>query len=199
MSQKLLSALEEVKALPEITIGKVVDSLGEESIIVLCLISILPFLQPIPIPGLSTILGLIAALQGVALVIWSKPILTQKLRAVHITHERFELILKAAKKVTGFTAKIANLKHPIMRTRPVHIFGGICITLSAIFLSLPLPIPFSNAIPAFSIFFICVAILEEDLSLFVLGVGITLSAMWMAVFSYHLIMEQVANLIFKYF
>lgn len=198
MSVKLMSALEQVKTLPDITIGKIVDMMGEESIVVLCLISILPFLQPIPVPGLSTVLGLIAALQGVGFVLFSRPVLTKKLRSIHISHERFELILKAASKVTYVMSKISTLKHPIVKSRFVHIVSGICIIYSALFLSLPLPIPFSNAIPAYSIFFICVALLEEDIALLAVGICISLTAIWMSILSYHLIMEQIENLIFKY-
>ena len=198
MSAKLMNALERVKSMPEITIGEVVDSMGEDSIIVLCLISILPFLQPIPIPGLSTVLGFIAALQGLGFILSSKPLLTQKMRKVHISHERFTLICKAADKVSKFTSKISTMKHPVVKSRFIHIVSGVCIVFSALFLSLPLPIPFSNAIPAFSIFFICVALLEEDFALLLLGVCITATAMWMAVFSYHLILEQIGNIFFKW-
>ena len=52
MSVRLMKAMEEVKALPEITLGKIVEHIEGEALLILCLVSILPFMQPIPIPGL---------------------------------------------------------------------------------------------------------------------------------------------------
>lgn len=196
MSERLMNALEEVKTLPVITLGNIVDRIQEEALIILCLISILPFMQPIPIPGLSSVLGLIAFLQGVGLLLWSKPLLTQRLKLVNISHERFEKIYKAAAKFCEYTHKISLVKSNHVNSRLSHILCGVSIILSAGFLSLPLPIPFSNFIPALSIFFICIGLLECDLVLVLLGHGVTATVIWMAIFSYHLILDQVQNWFF---
>lgn len=193
MSDRLIKALEDVRELPHITLGKIVEHVEGEALLILCLISILPFMQPIPIPGLSSILGLIVLLQGLGLMIWSKPLLTKKMKGLNITHEKFEIIYKAALKFSVFTSKISAFKHPITNSRPAHVVCGFAIVLSAAFLSLPLPIPFSNLIPALSIFLICVGLLEEDLILILMGIGITISVIWMAMFSYHIITEQIQN------
>jgi len=191
MSARLIKALEDVRDLPEITLGKIVEHVEGEALLIVCLVSILPFLQPIPIPGLSSILGLIVLLQGVGLMFWSKPLLTRKMRSLNISHERFEIIYKAAKKFSNFTTKISAFKHPMTNTRVSHILCGIAIVLSAAFLSLPLPIPFSNLVPALSIFLICIGLLEEDLVLILMGMGITATVLWMAMFSFHIIAEKL--------
>ena len=188
-----MSALDEVKALPVITLGAIVEQIQEEALVIICLVSILPFMQPIPIPGVSTLLGLIALLQGVGLVFWSRPILTERLKKVTIPHERFGQIHRAAEKFSRFTHRISTFKHPIAKTRLVHIVSGVTIVLTAAFLSLPLPIPFSNFVPALCIFLICVGLLEEDLVLILCGHGIAVAVGWMAVFSYHIILEQFRN------
>lgn len=190
MSNRLLKAMEDVRELPHITLGKIVEHVEGEALLILCLVSILPFLQPIPIPGLSSILGFIVLLQGLGLMFWSKPLLTKKMREVNITHERFEIIYKAAQKFSSFTSKISAFKHPMTNTRVSHVLCGFAIVLSASFLSLPLPIPFSNLIPALSIFMICVGLLEEDLVLILIGMGITATVLWMAMFSFHLLTEK---------
>ena len=50
MSSKLIAHLTEVRTLEVITLEKLTDSLKGEALVVVCLISILPFMQPIPIP-----------------------------------------------------------------------------------------------------------------------------------------------------
>lgn len=190
MSVRLIKALDNLKTLPEITLGKIVEHVEGEALLIVCLIAILPFMQPIPIPGLSSILGLIVLLQGLGLMFWSKPLLTKRMKEVVISKDKFDFIYKAAVKFSNFTSKISALKHPITNTRASHVLCGFAIVMSAAFLSLPLPIPFSNLVPALSIFLICVGLLEEDLILLLIGFGITVTVMWMAMFSYHIIMEQ---------
>ena len=193
MSVRLIKALEDVRALPHITLGKIVELVEGEALLILCLVSILPFMQPIPIPGLSSLLGLIVLLQGLGLMLWEKPLLTKRMKEVNITHEKFDVLLNAAKKFSSFTSKFSAFKHPITNSRGSHILCGLAIVVSAAFLSLPLPIPFSNLIPALSIFLICIGLLEEDIILILIGFGITLTVMWMAFFSYHIISDQIQN------
>lgn len=193
MSERLVQALKEVRDEPVITLGKVIDKTRGEAILIVCLISILPFLQPIPIPGLSTILGVIALLQGVSLIALEGPLLTQRMRDLTIAPEKFELIYKAAVKFCHFTSKISLFKHPIVRAKPIRFVSGITIVLAASFLSLPLPIPFSNFIPAICIFFICTGLLEEDIVLVIFGHAIAFSVAWMGIMSFHLIQEKLQH------
>ncbi len=193
MSVRLMKALEDVRCLPQITLGKIVEHVEGEALLIVCLVGILPFMQPIPIPGLSSVLGVIVLLQGLGLMIWSKPLLTRKMKNMNIAHDKFEVILKAAQKFSSFTSKISAFKHPVANSRGSHILCGLAIVLSAAFLSLPLPIPFSNLVPALSIFLICIGLLEEDIILILIGFGITVTVMWMAFFSYHIISDQMRN------
>lgn len=193
MSVRLIKALEDVKTLPEITIGTIVSRGESEALLILCLICILPFLQPIPVPGLSTLLGLIVILQGIGMMLWSKPLLTKKLRDIPISHDKFEYIYKAGVKFDNIITKFSAFKSPVVNTRISHVICGLSIVLSAAFLSLPLPIPFSNFIPALSIFLICVGLLEEDIVLILMGLGITAMIVWMTTFSYHIIAEIFNN------
>lgn len=186
-----MHALEEVKTLPVITLGNIVSHIEGEALLILCLVSILPFMQPIPIPGLSSILGLIVLLQGIGLMFWSKPLLTEKLKKVIISQEKFEIIYKAAVKFSSFTSRMSVFKHPATNSKFSHVLCGLSIVISSAFLSLPLPIPFSNLVPALSIFLICVGLLEEDIALILMGHGITATVIWMAIFSYHLIHDKI--------
>ena len=193
MSNKLITHLAEVRLLQEITLQKLVDCLKGEALVVLCLVGILPFMQPIPIPGLSTLLGLVVFMQGIGMIFWSKPLLTQKMKTVTISHEKFEMIYRAAEKFGHFTSKLSLFKHPWTNSKASHVVCGVAIVISSAFLSLPLPIPFSNFVPALSIALICVGLLEEDIMLILVGLCITLSVIWMGIFSYHLLRDQILN------
>ena len=190
MSERLIKAIDEVKDLPEVTLGSIVDRIGDEALLIVSLISIIPFMQPIPIPGLSTLLGLVVLLQGLGMIIAGKPLLTQRMKNIKLTRDKLMMIHKAAIKLDKFTSKISAFKHPVIKSRGVHVLCGFTIFLAAAFLSLPLPIPFSNFIPALCIFFICAGLLECDLMLVLFGHGIALTVVWMATLSFHLIQEK---------
>jgi len=193
MSEKLNRALEEAGKIHGLSIGMLVSHTGRDALLIVSLISILPFMQPIPVPGLSTILGFIIFLQGVALVFKGEPLLSEKMREIKISSELFRLIRGAFIRVSWITSRISNFKHPWAKSYPSRVLCGIAIMTSAAFLSLPLPIPFSNFIPALAIFMICAGLLEEDLMLILLGQGINLVIIWIAMLSAQMIREVFQN------
>ncbi|MFL5785119.1 MAG: exopolysaccharide biosynthesis protein [Bacteriovoracaceae bacterium] len=190
MSERLIRAIEDVRDLPESTLGSIVDKIGDESVLIICLISILPFMQPIPIPGVSTLLGFVAFLQGLSLIFHGRPLMTKRMREIHLSRERLEMIHKAAVKVNKFTSKLSLFKSEAITHRSVRMICGVTIMMAAAFLSLPLPIPLSNFIPALCIFFIVTGLLECDLMLVLFGHGIALGVAWMAMASYQIIYDR---------
>ena len=154
----------------EYTLSSLVHHLGESALMMICVIAITPFLQPIPLPGISTVLGAIIIFQGIGLVFNSKIILTKKMQQVVISKEKIELLKNTS-------IKILNLIYPFIKSRgekyvslnTTRITTGINITLLAIFLSLPLPIPTSNFLPAVGILALCLGVLERDLILILIG------------------------------
>lgn len=193
MSKKLIQALDEISKKPNITLGEIIEVLDKDSVTILCLIVIFPFLQPIPIPGISSVLGFIVILQGIGLIKNGKPFLTKRLKALKIEENNWKLIYKAGVRFSHYTSRLSPLKHRWTNSRFNQMGAGVSIILTAAFLSLPLPIPFSNFIPAVGILFLCLGLLEEDIFLLLLGHLITISLAVLIAFSYHLIAEQAMS------
>lgn len=190
MSKKLVVALDTISQKKNITLSDIVADLGKDSVTILCLIVIFPFLQPIPIPGISSVLGMIVIMQGIGLIKNGKPFLTKRLLKINIEENNWNIIYKAGMRFNNFTDKLSSLKHPWANSRISQISAGISIILSAAFLSLPLPIPFSNFIPALSILFVCLGLLEEDLLLLVIGHLIMIALGVVIAYSYKIVVEQ---------
>jgi hypothetical protein len=190
MSSKLITRLSEIKNLEIITLEILAESLKGEALVIICLISIIPFMQPIPLPGVSSVLGLITFMQGISLMFFRRPLLTKKMKAIKISHDKFEQIYKVAQKFTKVAGMISVFNHPWTNSRASHFICGLAIVLSSAFLSLPLPIPLSNFVPALSIALICLGLLEEDIFLLIIGLSITVAVTWMGIFSYHLVAER---------
>jgi hypothetical protein len=112
---------------------------------------------------LSTPFGLIIALIGVRLAFGAKPWLPARLLDTRLPPKVFT-------KVFATTRKIILGFERLLRPRMLWVTGSplreqlhaIPIVVCALMLLLPLPIPFSNAIPAWAIMLTCAGLLERD-------------------------------------
>lgn len=130
-----------------------------------CLLFSIPFLQPIPLPGLSTPLGLLLALVGILQIQGRGYLyLPRNVRMRRIEVETIQKILLFSEKLlvplsrlpkTRIPARLRYLNHP--RVLGVHV------VLMASLLALPLPIPFSNTVPAWGIVLCSLSMIERSL------------------------------------
>lgn len=177
-----------------ITLGEIAQGLRTKGLVFLALVSVLPFMQPIPIPGLSTVLGFVILLQGVGLMVSDRPILTERMREFSLSPAKVSSFVSAAEKVFPYIGWLVRPRgQQFAGHRATRFIAGLCIVFLATFLSLPLPIPSSNFLPAIGIFFICLGILEEDLLLVALGVAYTALFVWMLSYFAHFIAAELSG------
>ncbi|MBY0518108.1 MAG: exopolysaccharide biosynthesis protein [Bacteriovoracaceae bacterium] len=177
-----------------ITLGEIADKLKGKGLVFLSLVCVLPFMQPIPIPGLSTVLGFVIILQGIGLAVSGKPLLTKKMREIELSPEKVATFVRGAKKIfpwIGWLVKVRGeefLQHKILK-----ILAGLSLVFLAAFLSLPLPLPSSNFLPAIGIFFICLGMLEDDFLLVTLGVSYAILFAWLLSITGNLLWSEMIN------
>lgn len=167
-----------------LTLGELVNLLGEMGHGILILLLCLFFLQPIPIPGVSTPIGMIIIISATLQFLNLKPWIPRR-----FSHR--EIPQKALHKISGIARRIwsrlEKYLHPrllfLTRSRAFRFVNLLLLIVSAFLLALPLPIPFSNTVPTIVILSIVFAQLEDD------GVLILLSyvfACFMILFFYSL-------------
>jgi hypothetical protein len=123
-----------------------------------------PFLQPVPLPGLSTPLGLAMAGFGVLTLIGKgHKALPKRIRQREIKSETFQKILGYAETMVARLAKLPHLDLGVMGRILAHprALASHVVFLSLL-LALPLPIPFSNTVPAWGVLFSCLAMIEAN-------------------------------------
>lgn len=130
----------------------------------------LPFVTPIPLPGLSIPFGLVVALIGARLAIGRKPWLPQRFLSKELPPRFLSKLLKATSWIlrmleVGLRPRLAFV-HELLVFRRV---AGTLVMLSGLFLILPLPLPFSNSLPAWTILLIAAGALERDGAAFLGG------------------------------
>ncbi len=146
-----------------LTLNEVIEVLGEDAHLLLMLFLSLPFTQPLPLPGFSTPLGLMLA--GLAVLHYrkKKAWLPRAFCDREISQKTLLSMVRSFYKVWAWLEKWFHPRWQILVSGPVFRFvNHSLIVLHALLLALPLPIPFSNNLPALSILCLLLAYVEED-------------------------------------
>jgi hypothetical protein len=153
-----------------VTFGEILNEIGLRGHAILCFILSLPFLQPIPLAGLSTVIGLVIALIGALLAFNVPPKLPKRVSSRSISPE---LLLKVSEFGHRFLIRIERFIRPrgigFQNSAVVRAASALLICACGFLLALPLPIPFSNAVPAWAIAITSLGIVERDGVLLVIG------------------------------
>jgi len=154
------------------TIDDLEQRLGERLWPLLLLILPLPFISPIPVPGLSTPFGVITAAIGIGILLGRAPTLPQQLRNLRCPPGLIARILTASVRQL---ARLRSCVRPrwtwLVEPRWTRVLAGVVIAVNGILLALPLPIPFSNALPAYTILLIGAGLAQRD--------GLTMGFGWL--------------------
>jgi hypothetical protein len=161
----LLDHLDEIEsrcAKGDLSLQDIFDIFGNEGHYLTIMFLILPFLQPIPLFGLSTPFGLLIAVVAVFAYLKKPPRIPRRWAAKKIPAATVLRIAEGSERVFEKLSFILKPRWLHLFSQPFTIFSVILLVVSAVLLALPLPIPFSNAFPAWVILFQALAHLEKD-------------------------------------
>jgi hypothetical protein len=162
----LADHLAELARIPEgevVTLAGVLTRLGERGHALLAFILVVPFLQPVPLPGFSTVAGIAVALVGLQLALGRPPWLPRRVGERPIPHPTFVRIVGAAERLFRRFERLIKPRLPFLHEHPgMQRLSGVVLVVTGALLSLPLPIPVSNFLPAFTIALLALGTLEED-------------------------------------
>ncbi len=147
-----------------ITLRDLMTLIGEQGLLLFCIILTLPFLLPVSIPGVSTVFGLVIILIGVSLVLNRLPWLPARLMDRPIRNEH---LIPTLEKGVQFFQKVERWMRPrlIQFTTGAlaNRLNGLALTAGGVLLLFPLSfIPFSNTLPAVAVLFFALGMLQRD-------------------------------------
>ncbi len=146
-----------------VTLREVLALLHGRGYVLLIMFLALPFCTPIPLPGLSTPLGLIIAIIGGRLALGTKPWLPAKLLDTRLPPETFKKVFVVTRKIVLWFEKLLRPRLNWVTGSPwLEQIHAVSIVVCALMLLLPLPIPFSNIVPAWAILLLAGGMLERD-------------------------------------
>ncbi len=144
------------------SIGQIEAELKGRGFDILIMLMAIPFVVPI-LPGLSTPFGLAIAMMGIRLASLKRPWLPKFVLARRIEKKPLLRIITAMRL---FARKLERLVKPrmlfVLQWPMMPSLIGIAIASGGFILALPLPIPFSNTLPAFSVLLLAAGMMERD-------------------------------------
>lgn len=174
----LLRAIETLTAEAQdhpVTMGEVIDRLGDTSFSLVCILVCLPFLQPFnlgPIAGLGAV-----HFAALGWQLWSgrrTPWVPARLRAVALSGRTWRRLLGIARGIIRLCSRMTRVRYTEWTSGPQgqRVCGGL-LMLGGVLLGLPFPgLPFSNTLPVLIVLSVCIADLEED------GVFVAVALVW---------------------
>ncbi|MGF1657528.1 MAG: exopolysaccharide biosynthesis protein [Verrucomicrobiales bacterium] len=173
---RLSAALQDLagKALQEgLTLGELIVRLeGRVYTLLLILLSV-PFCQPLALPGLSTPFGLVIALLGMRFAFRQKPWLPKRVLMIPLSSKYLPKILTACARLLSWIEKFLHPRMTWMfQFRITQFLAGSTIFACGVLLLLPLPVPFSNLLPAMTVVAMAASMAERDGAVMLAGWGI---------------------------
>jgi hypothetical protein len=155
--------LQERSKTEEITVRTVIVALGVRAYSLLLILLALPFITPIPLPGLSTPFGLAIALIALRLTLGQRPWLAKTFQRRVLPTKFFDQLMRFAGKIIAGFEKLLKPRLAILTEygwqRQIH---ASLMLVSGLALLLPVPIPFTNSFPAWVVLLMAAGLLERD-------------------------------------
>jgi hypothetical protein len=160
-----------------LTLVELKQSLKGRGSSMLLILLALPFCF-IAVPGLSTPFGIAICLIGACLAMGREPWLPRFILRRRLSTARLAQLLSGAIRVARQLEKFVRPRLAFLHAGPGMLrLIGVGIVVASLGLMLPLPIPFSNSIPAWAVVLLAIGMMENDGLCVLLG-HLTAIAAW---------------------
>jgi hypothetical protein len=162
-----------------VAIATLLDRTGEQGFGIISGLMTLPLIIPLPVPlaGFSTLMGSGTILMGLQLALgFRQPYLPKSLARLELSPAVSQRLLKNLQRILHPVERLAYRRLLSVSGNPtLRRLLGLCLFWNALLLALPLPIPFTNVLPAYTILFLSIGTLESDGLLILVGYGMTIA------------------------
>ncbi len=179
LSQELQRLVEQADPAAPLTLNLLLASTGGRGLFLVVILLSLPFITPIPLPGVSTVLGLVIGVLAVRLAMGLPPHLPKVLGERSLEGRFMRKVVSGSVKILRVIEKLAKPRRSTWLAWPaVRFANALLMALMAFLLMLPFPPfpPFTNSLPAYAIIFLAASMMEEDGVLIWAGYAVSVGA-----------------------
>ena len=155
----MLQALAQDDSRDRISVGDLLEALGDRALAALLFVFAVPNVLPVP-PGTSSILGAPLVFLAAQLTFGRRPWLPAVMARRTMTRSDFAALVR---RIGPWLARAERLLRPrvlALSSPPMEYFvGGVCLLLAIV---LVLPVPLGNMLPALAISLLALGVLERD-------------------------------------
>jgi hypothetical protein len=176
LSQALCS-LRDHALLDKMTVESMLAHLKGRGYGLIILLLSLPFCIPVPLMGLSPPFGCAIIFLSLRMAFGQRPWIPQFILRREIPRRFFEEVVTHGVPLIQRMEKVLHPRFYFLAEHPLSVrFNGMCITLMAFLLLLPIPLPFTNILPALPIVLLALGMMERDGYFILAGYGIAIFA-----------------------
>lgn len=165
LSEKLAQMIENNSSPDGVSLNDLLEKTDGRGFYLVVILLALPFIIPMAIPGVSTVLGLSVSLLSFKLAFGVQPRLPNFMGNRRISPDFQRKVLKGSVKILRIVEKLARPRRtPWMTARLARSFNALLMTLMGLLLALPFPPfpPLTNALPCYCIILLAASMMEED-------------------------------------
>jgi hypothetical protein len=159
-----------------VSLGELLEMIGEQGVLVFCILLSVPFLFPVSIPGASIPFGTLIALIGIGVALDRVPWLPRWLMTRTFASPGVRSMLDRSAR---WFAKIEKVVHPrlllLTHGKTLNRLNGVALAVSGLALMAPIPplMPLSNTFPGWACLLFSIGISQRD--------GYVVIAAWISV------------------
>ena len=158
-----------------VTVRHMLHLVGEQGLLIFCMILMLPFLLPVSVPGVSTIFSVVVILVGISVTtnwLW----LPERIMNRTIDAKSMQNSMRSGAKTFS---RIDNFIRPRMlwmtHTGTMNRLNGLVLIFNGLLLIFPFGlVPFSNTLPGIAILLLAAGIIQRDGVMVILGYVFTI-------------------------
>jgi hypothetical protein len=147
-----------------VSLRELMQSVGEQGLLLICALASLPFLIPVSIPGVSTVFGAAIILIGIAVFLNRLPWLPKRILDRRLDTGKLVPALEKGLRIVSRIDGFLKPRWPAMtRGSAVNRINALAITAGGVLLLFPLGlVPFSNTLPAIAILLLATGMIQRD-------------------------------------
>ncbi|WP_223878021.1 exopolysaccharide biosynthesis protein [Luteimonas sp. MC1825] len=171
LGEQLLAVIDRLPT-GDMTLGTLLEVLGDEGLLVIAILLTLVFLIPVSIPGVSTVFGAAILLVGISRLSGRPLWVPARLRTRALPADRLRPGLIAG---MAWVRRLEQVSRPhrisaAVDGRAVEAFNNLAFIFAALLLMAPFGfVPFSNTLPALALLLYAVGFIQRDGGAVLLG------------------------------